>query len=117
MAANAIGVFLGLGWPWLVAACYWHFVDPGVGFQVPASDLSFLVLAYTGCAVPALGLIVIRRKLSCFGNAELGGDTTMKYVSSAILFGLWFLFVTMTSLNAYGLIENPLKSFDLEFLF
>ena len=117
VAANAIGVFLGLGWPWLVASCYWQYVDPRVGFQVPASDLSFLVLAYTGCAVPALGLIVIRRKLSCFGNAELGGDATMKYVSSGILFGLWFLFVTMTSLNAYGFVENPLQNIDLAFIF
>ena len=24
VAANAIGVFLGLGFPWLVAAIYWH---------------------------------------------------------------------------------------------
>ena len=44
MAANAIGVFLGLGWPWLVASTYWHFVAPSTGFSVPASDLSFLVL-------------------------------------------------------------------------
>ena len=44
VAANAIGVFLGLGFPWLVASIYWHFVDPSMGFNVPASDLSFLVL-------------------------------------------------------------------------
>ena len=55
VAANSIGVFLGLGWPWLIAASYWHLVDPSVGFQVPSSDLSFLVLAYTLCAFPALG--------------------------------------------------------------
>ena len=115
VAANAIGVFLGLGWPWLIAASYWHFVDPSVGFQVPASDLSFLVVAYTICAVPALALIVLRRKLSCFGKAELGGNTTMKYVSSAILFGLWIFFVTITAMNAYGLIENPLQ--NIHFMF
>ena len=27
VAANAIGVFLGLGFPWLVAAVYWDQVD------------------------------------------------------------------------------------------
>ena len=32
VAANAIGVFLGLGWPWLVASLYWQFVDPRKGF-------------------------------------------------------------------------------------
>ena len=30
-AANAIGVFLGLGGPWLVASLYWQFVDPRQG--------------------------------------------------------------------------------------
>ena len=31
VAANAIGVFLGLGGPWLVASLYWQFVDPRQG--------------------------------------------------------------------------------------
>ena len=63
------------------------------------------------------GLIVLRRRLSCFGHAELGGDTNMKYASSAVLFGLWFLFVILTSLNAYGLIKNPLQNINLDFIF
>ena len=33
VAANAIGVFLGLGGPWLVASLYWQFVDPREGFS------------------------------------------------------------------------------------
>ena len=33
VAANAIGVFLGLGGPWLVASIYWQFVDPREGFR------------------------------------------------------------------------------------
>ena len=43
VAANAIGVFLGLGFPWLAAAIYWEVTDPSVGFIVPSSDISFQV--------------------------------------------------------------------------
>ena len=72
VAANAIGVFLGLGWPWLVASLYWHFVDPTMGFNVPASDLSFLVLSYTVCAIAALSLIILRQDSSLEYLYKLG---------------------------------------------
>ena len=86
VAANAIGVFFGLGFPWLIAAVYWEIVDPQVGFLVHASGLSFQVLVYSICAVIALTLLVIRRNVAAFGKAELGGDTCAKYSSSALLF-------------------------------
>ena len=38
---------------------YKHNIPP---VEVPASDLSFLVLSYTVCAVPALTLIVARQR-------------------------------------------------------
>ena len=104
VAANAIGVFFGLGFPWLIASIYWEVVNPEVGFIVPASGLSFQVVVYTICAVVGLTLIVIRRKFDIFGRAELGGDTCMKYLSSAILFGLWVIFCMLASLNAYDFI-------------
>ena len=43
VAANAIGVFLGLGFPWLAAAIYWEVVEPTAGFIVPSADVSFQV--------------------------------------------------------------------------
>ena len=43
VAANAIGVFLGLGFPWLAAAIYWQVKDSATGFVVPSSDISFQV--------------------------------------------------------------------------
>ena len=46
--------------------------------------------------------------MSLFGNAELGGNKSMKYVSSAFLVTLWLLFVLAASLNAYGFLTNPL---------
>ena len=111
VAANAIGVFLGLGFPWLVAAIYWEVVDPTIGFQVPSEGLSFQVLIYTICAVIGLTLIVLRRNMDIFGRAELGGATSMKYLSAAILFGLWIAFVILNSLNAYDIISNPFQMY------
>ena len=35
MAANAIGVFLGLGFPWLVAAIYWDTVGENFLSEFP----------------------------------------------------------------------------------
>ena len=102
VAANAIGVFFGLGFPWLVASIYWEVVKPQVGFQVPAAGLAFQVKAYTVCAVLGLSLFVLRRNLNLFGKAELGGNVPMKYVSSAFLASLWVIFCVLASLNAYG---------------
>ena len=104
VAANSIGVFFGLGFPWLLAAIYWEVVDPEVGFLVPAAGLSFQVLIYTICAILGLALLVLRRNLNIFGRAELGGETGMKYVSSAILGGLWIIFLNLASLNAYDIV-------------
>ena len=111
VAANAIGVFLGLGFPWLVASIYWEVNNPLVGFQVPSGGLSFQVVIYTICSVTGLTLIVMRRKMDLFGRAELGGVTSMKYVSAGILFGLWVLFIILNSLNAYGIIKNPFADY------
>ena len=43
VAANAIGVFLGLGFPFLVASLYWQQVSPAIGFVVPSESVSFMV--------------------------------------------------------------------------
>ena len=67
------------------------------------------MLLYTVVAVLGLGLIVARRRLTVFGKAELGGETGMKYLSGFILFFLWVTFITLNSLNAYGVIKNPLS--------
>ena len=104
LAANAIGVFFGLGFPWLIASVYWEVVNPQVGFLVPASGLSFQVLVYCIGAVIALTLLVIRRNFSAFGNAELGGDTCTKYLSSALLFMLWIIYFILASLRTYDVI-------------
>ena len=104
VAANAIGVFIGLGFPWLIASVYWEIVDPQVGFLVPASGLSFQVLVYSICAVIALTVLIIRRNFAVFGKAELGGDACTKYLSSALLLILWIIYFILASLHTYDVI-------------
>lgn len=104
VSANAIAIFFGLGLPWVIAASYWEVQDPEVGFLIPADGLSFQVLVYTVCATLGFILLIARRNLQIFGQAELGGGTCTKYLSSAFLFELWVIFFVLASLNAYDLI-------------
>jgi len=103
--SNSVNVFLGLGLPWMIASIY-HAAKGGQ-FNVKAGSLGFSVMLYTITALTAITLLMIRRKLSVFGNAELGGPVGAKYVSGAILVLLWCLYVILSSLQAYGKIESP----------
>ena len=64
-------------------------------------------MMYMIVAVSGLLIIVCRRYMKFFGEAELGGPLVPKYVSTVILFGLYALFLLVISLNAYGVIQNP----------
>jgi len=103
--SNAVNVFLGLGIPWLLASIYWW--SKGKEFIVEDAALGFSVLLYSIAAIAAIALLMLRRKLAIFGNAELGGTVTPKYVSGAILVTLWFGYVLLSSLQAYGKITAP----------
>ena len=104
VAANSIGIFFGLGLPWVIAAIYWEAVDPEEGFLVPGASLSFQLLLYTICAVLGFTLLIVGRNLQIFGQAELGGGAWPKYLSSTFLFSLWVIFFILTSLDAYEII-------------
>jgi len=105
--SNSVNVFLGLGIPWLIASIYWAVVNPDKGFVVEAGSLGFSVTLYTICAILAVVLIFTRRFVPLFGNAELGGNKVMKYVSGGFLVLLWVLYVTLSSLQSYGKITSP----------
>lgn len=85
--SNGVNVFLGLGIPWLIAAIFWE--SKGMSFAVPAGSLAFRspsrlppstssppfpssVMLYSVAAVIAVGILLARRFLPFFGNAELG---------------------------------------------
>ena len=82
--------------------------NPEKGFEVNAGTLSFSVIVYTTCAIAAVATILARRFLPVFGQAELGGTKTPKWICSAFFLILWFLYIILSALQAYGHIENPL---------
>ncbi|XP_041363701.1 sodium/calcium exchanger 2-like [Gigantopelta aegis] len=98
--SNSVNVFLGLGLPWVIAAIYWG--AKGKTFEVPAGSLSFSVILYIVCSLLGLGLLVLRRRLRFFGNAELGGPKGPKIFSALFMISLWIFYVILSSLQAYG---------------
>jgi len=58
------------------------------------------------CAVALLALIYIRRCLSIFGKAELGGPRNLKIASFAFAVFLWFFYVLFSALQSYGIIAG-----------
>jgi len=105
--SNSVNVFLGLGLPWMMASIYHAYMKTEGGFKVKDEALGFSVLLYSITAILAIILLMLRRKLNIFGNAELGGTVTPKYVSGIILVLLWFSYVLLSSLQAYGKITAP----------
>jgi len=101
--SNSVNVFLGLGLPWMIASIY-HAANESV-FRVDAGTLGFSVSLYAITAIICVGLLMLRRSLSVFGNAELGGPNGPKYVSGVILCILWFVYVLFSALQAYGHIK------------
>ncbi|XP_069123954.1 sodium/calcium exchanger 1-like [Argopecten irradians] len=102
--SNSVNVFLGIGLPWTIAAIYW-LIKTGEDFEVPTGSLAFTVIIYTAAAILAILCLILRRNLSIFGNAELGGPKIPKYVSSIFFVILWVIYVLMSSLQATGRIS------------
>ncbi len=56
-------------------------------------------------AVIAISLLIARRFLKPFGQAELGGPKVAKWVSAGIMVTLWVLYILFSSLEATGIIK------------
>ncbi|XP_074466942.1 sodium/calcium exchanger 2a [Sebastes fasciatus] len=100
--SNAVNVFLGIGVAWSVAAIYWQV--KGKVFRVDPGSLAFSVTLFTIFAFFAMGLLMLRRRPSVGG--ELGGPRITRVFTSLILFGLWFLYILFSSLEAYCHIQG-----------
>ena len=50
---------------------------------------------------------MVRRFLPVFGNAELGGPKVSKWISSFVFVLLWFLYIILSVLQSYRIIEPP----------
>ncbi|XP_051257469.1 sodium/calcium exchanger 2a isoform X1 [Dicentrarchus labrax] len=100
--SNAVNVFLGIGLAWSVAAVYWQV--KGKVFRVDPGSLAFSVTLFTIFAFLSMGMLMLRRRPSIGG--ELGGPRITKVLTSLLLFGLWFLYVLFSSLEAYCHIQG-----------
>ncbi|XP_048837419.1 sodium/calcium exchanger 2-like isoform X2 [Brienomyrus brachyistius] len=95
--SNAVNVFLGIGVAWSVAAVYWHV--QGKVFRVDPGSLAFSVTLFTIFAFISFGVLLLRRRPSVGG--ELGGPRLPRFFTSLLFFGLWFLYILFSSLEAY----------------
>ncbi|XP_031629723.1 sodium/calcium exchanger 1 isoform X2 [Contarinia nasturtii] len=101
--SNAVNVFLGIGVAWTIAAVY-HWCH-GSQFVVNPGNLAFSVTLFCSEAVIAI-IILLARRMKVFGGGELGGPGWSKYISGILLFGLWIIYLVMSSLEAYGVIKG-----------
>ena len=102
--SNSVNVFLGLGIPWLMGSIYWENAKKKT-YEVPAGKLAFSVTVFLVVAIICFIILIGRR---CALGAELGGNYYTKYFSGIFLFGLWFLYVILSALQAYGIIKTNL---------
>ena len=96
-----MNVFLGLGLPWVIGACYYAVNDDDTDgkYCVPPTNLAYSVMLFTVAATCCLILLAVRRALV---GAELGGSSEGKRASAIFLAVLWFVYVLLCALNAYG---------------
>ena len=71
-------------------------------FNVPAGSLATSVVTYAACASVCICLLILRRFLPFFGGGELGGPKGIRIACGVFMIFLWFLYILISSLVAYG---------------
>ena len=107
--SNSVNVFLGLGLPWVIATLYEgsvkdsdapeHAGYTGQYFQF-AGPLGFSVVVFVVCACVCVSFLVVRRITL---GGELGGSVTGRTLSMGFLITLWFVYIILCTLQAYGI--------------
>lgn len=77
---------------------------PIIFFSFLSSSLAFSLSLFLVEALIVIAVLLARRNKRIGG--ELGGPVGPKYATSAILIGLWVIYVTTSTLEAYGFIEG-----------
>jgi solute carrier family 8 (sodium/calcium exchanger) len=93
---------LGIGLAWTAAAFYhtWN----GTKFVVVPGSLAFSVTLFCSFALLAITLMMIRRNPKIGG--ELGGPMKSRIFTSSLFFGLWLLYLLLSSLETYCVIKG-----------
>lgn len=100
--SNAVNVFLGIGVAWSIASIYhWYRGNP---FLVKPGNLAFSVTLFCSEALITIAVLLIRR--SKFIGGELGGKTSVKYLTSGFLIFLWIFYLVMSTFETYGVIQG-----------
>lgn len=102
--SNSVNVFLGIGLPWMIGAIYWT-IKGEDGMEVPETGLPFAVFIFLGNACISLAVFAWRRKSV---GGELGGKG--KHMVGLFFMLLWIVHVTLSALNAEGVIDGNIKS-------
>ena len=102
--SNSVNVFLGLGLPWVIATLW----ESGTTAEekgytsdvyfVPAATLGFSVIVFVVCALMAIMMLLIRRKVV---GGELGGSNSGRTLSAILFSSLWVIYVIMSILQSY----------------
>ncbi|XP_007545927.1 solute carrier family 8 member 4a [Poecilia formosa] len=96
--SNAVNVFLGIGVAWTIAAVFWN--TKGEPFKVNPGSLAFSVTLFTIMALVCVLVLLYRRRPSVSGG-ELGGPRTAKLLTLFLFLSLWFIYILLSSLEAY----------------
>lgn len=69
-------------------------------------SLDYSAAIYVVLSTIAMGVFIVRRNFTVFGNAELGGPMKPKILCGIFLISLWILYVVLSSLRAYNIIPG-----------
>lgn len=98
--SNAVNVFLGIGIAWSLAAIVHWF--RGTEFRVAPGSLAFSVTLF--CILAALTCTGLMIRRAVYGG-ELGGPIVPKIFMTCFLVSIWVCYVSLSSLEAYKVID------------
>lgn len=101
--SNSVNVFLGLGLPWMIATIY-NKVKNDKAYDFPAGSLAFSIILYLCTSMTCFAILLSRR--FCSGG-ELGGMVgATKWMAGIMCICLWFIYLIVSSLEAYGIVKG-----------
>jgi len=117
--SNSVNVFLGLGLPWVIATIWeeGQVGNPDAPYPadgkyfVPAGNLGFSVAVFICCAIVCIIVLLIRRRVV---GGELGGAQFGRSLSAAILISLWIIYIFLSVLQAYNIIDKESVSMGVD---
>jgi len=100
-----VNLFLGIGLAWSVAAIY-H-ASMGKEFKVNPGSLGFSVLVFCVEALVCIAVLMYRRNHKDI-NAELGGPSSYRKITTIFLVILWITYILLSALETYCYIKVAL---------